>query len=104
MPVFCFCDAEDGEKTSILGFEKGKNKELTHYKITVNGPLRPTHPSVQFDALKSEMLFLSDNGEVNMMNSFCMLFSAYTDCDCGMFCYSLLPVHLHHTKLTEELT
>lgn len=68
MPVFCFCDAEDGEKTSVLGFEKGKNKELTHYKITVNGPLRATHPNIQFDSLKSEMLFLTDNGEASGNN------------------------------------
>ena len=55
LPIFCLCDAEDGERTSILGIEKGKNKELTHYKITVNGPFKSSNQSIQFDALKSEM-------------------------------------------------
>lgn len=66
LPVFCFCDAEDGEKTSILGIEKGKNRELVHYKIIVSGPVPVSHPSIQFEMLKLEMAFLTDNGEVNL--------------------------------------
>nr|CAH0112676.1 unnamed protein product [Daphnia galeata] len=61
LPVFCLCDAEDG--TSILGIEKGKNNELTQYKITVAGPIPPTHANIQFDHLKSEMTFMTEVGE-----------------------------------------
>ena len=64
LPVFCLCDAEDGERTSILGIEKGKNDELTQYKITVAGPIPPTHANIQFDHLKSEMTFMTEVGEV----------------------------------------
>jgi hypothetical protein len=64
LPVFCLCDFEDGEKTSILGIEKGKNKDLTNYKITVAGPVKSTSPNIQFEQLKSEMAFLTDNGQV----------------------------------------
>lgn len=64
LPVFCLCDAEDGERTSILGIEKGKNNELTHYKITVAGPITATHTNIQFDHLKSEMAFMTQVGEV----------------------------------------
>ncbi|XP_046442103.1 protein zwilch homolog [Daphnia pulex] len=63
LPVFCLCDAEDGERTSILGIEKGKNNELTHYKITVAGPITATHTNIQFDHLKSEMAFMTQVGE-----------------------------------------
>lgn len=62
--MFCLCDAEDGERTSILGIEKGKNKELTHYKITVGGPIPSSHSSIQFETLKSEMAFVTGSGEV----------------------------------------
>ena len=51
-------------KTSILGIEKGKNNELTQYKITVAGPIPPTHANIQFDHLKSEMTFMTEVGEV----------------------------------------
>ena len=64
LPVFCLCDAEDGEKTSILGIEKTKRKELTNYKINVDGPVASSNPSIQFDKLKKEMSFLIQNGEV----------------------------------------
>lgn len=64
LPVFCLCDAADGEKTSVLGIEKGKNKDLTHHKITVAGPVSVSNPATQFDQLKSEMAFLTNNGEV----------------------------------------
>lgn len=67
MPVFCLCDAEDGERTSVLGIEKGKQKELTHYKITVGGPFSSTHPSIQFDQLKSEMKFMAGASEVHFV-------------------------------------
>lgn len=64
LPAFCLCDAEDGEKTSLLGIEKCKKKELSYYKINVDGPVASSHPSIQFDKLKSEMSFLTKNGEV----------------------------------------
>lgn len=70
LPVFCLCDFEDGEKTSILGIEKGKNKDLTNYKITVAGPVKSSHPNIQFEQLKSEMAFLTDNGQVMTIKSF----------------------------------
>ena len=66
LPVFCLCDAEDGERTSILGIEKGKNKELIHYKITVGGPVTSTHPTIQFNHLKSEMAFLTGDNQVSI--------------------------------------
>ena len=65
LPIFCLCDAEDGERTSILGIEKGKNKELSHYKITVGGPFISSHPSIQLDQLKSEMKFMASYTEVH---------------------------------------
>ena len=64
LPIFCLCDAEDGEKTSILGIERGKNKEITHYKITVDGPFKSSNQSIQFEALKSEMAHLVVGEEV----------------------------------------
>ena len=51
-------------KASILGIEKGKNNELTQYKITVAGPIPPTHANIQFDHLISEMTFMTEVGEV----------------------------------------
>ena len=64
LPVFCLCDGEDGEKTSILGIEKAKNNELTNYKINVDGPVAPSNPNIQFDKLKKEMSLLTQNCEV----------------------------------------
>lgn len=72
LPVFCLCNAEDGEKTSIIGIEKGKNREITHYKITVGGPITSSHQSIQFENLKSEMAFMTDNSEVYI--HFCFTF------------------------------
>jgi hypothetical protein len=37
---------------------------LTQYKITVAGPIPPTHANIQFDHLKSEMTFMTEVGEV----------------------------------------
>ncbi len=74
LPVFCLCDFEDGEKTSILGIEKGKNKDLTNYKITVAGPVKSSHPNIQFEQLKSEMAFLTDNGQVMMTSKLHIFF------------------------------
>lgn len=104
MPVFCFCNAEDGEKTSILGFEKGtKNKELIHYKITVNGPLKVTHPSVQFDAVKSEMRFLAENGEVSITRKLLVVVSVSRFMK-STFNISLQFEHSLPMRLTEEST
>lgn len=69
LPVFCLCDADDGERTSTLGIERGKNRELTHYKITVAGPITSSHPSIQFDNLKSEMAFMTGAAEVGRISS-----------------------------------
>ena len=87
LPVFCLCDFEDGEKTSILGIEKGKNKDLTNYKITVAGPVKSTHPNIQFEQLKSEMAFLTDNGQVMMTTKLYFFLFIYSDS------YIFLPVH-----------
>ena len=77
--MFCLCDAEDGEKTSVLGMERGKNKEVTHFKITVGGPLKFNDQSVQFDALKSEMAHMVNGEEVTcyilMLEPVILLFS-----------------------------
>merc|ERR1712071_592346 len=73
--MFCLCDAEDGEKTSVLGMERGKNKEVTHFKITVGGPLKFNDQSVQFDALKSEMAHMV-NGEEFTSRAFA-IYEAY---------------------------
>jgi len=67
LPIFCLCDAEDGEKTSVLGIERGKNKELTHYKITVDGPFKSCNQSIQFEALKSEMSHMVAGEEVILL-------------------------------------
>lgn len=66
LPVFCLADAEDGERTSVLGIEKGRNNELIRYKITVAGPITSTDPTIQLDHLKSEMAFLTNVEEVGI--------------------------------------
>ena len=63
-PVVCLCDGQDGEKTTVLGFEKGK-KDLTHYKVTIDGPIKSNHSSIQMETLKSGMDFLTDKDEVS---------------------------------------
>ncbi|KAI9563949.1 hypothetical protein GHT06_007687 [Daphnia sinensis] len=63
LPVFCLADAEDGERTSVLGVERGRNNELIRYKITVAGPVTSTDPTIQLDHLKSEMAFFTNVGE-----------------------------------------
>jgi len=63
MPVLCLCDAQDGERTSILGMEKVK-RDLIHYKVTINGPVRSTNEKIQLERLKSEMKYLINQDEV----------------------------------------
>ena len=65
-PVLCLCDAQDGERTTILGFEKGK-KELIHYKVSIEGPIKSTNENIQLEKLKSEMEYLANKEDVSQM-------------------------------------
>lgn len=69
MPVLCLCDGQDGEKTSLLGFKREcqkSKKELILYKVTVDGPVKFNSETIQYDNLKSEMAYLTDDEEVSI--------------------------------------